>query len=230
MGMTRTFAIPDLHGRYDLLALALRRIEEADDGGKVVFLGDYVDRGPESRKVIERLMAGPADPSWQWICLQGNHEAMMLVCLEGRADIRWWLANGGGATLISYGQKEGETADPSVVPLEHKRWLANLPLLHVDRHRVFVHAGVAADRPLDRQDPHVLQWVVYDDGDEHGHGDRHVVHGHHPVPDGPLRLAGRTDLDTFAWATGRIVIGVFDDETPGGPVSLIEVRADDAQA
>lgn len=225
--MSKTYAIADLHGRYDLLLAAIERIELGNhSGGTIVFTGDYVDRGPQSRQIIERLIAGPSDPSrWKWICLQGNHEEIMLAV---RADPElvgsWWLPNGGGATLMSYGQKVGELADVGVIPQEHIDWLKSLPLIHVDEHRIFVHAGVDETIPLDKQSAQTMQWMIYPDGYAFGHGNRHVVHGHHQVEDGPLLFSGRTDLDTFAWFTGRLVIGVFDDEKAGGPMATIEIK------
>lgn len=219
--MSRTYAIADLHGRYDLLDAALCQIE-AREPGRVVFLGDYVDRGPQSRQIIERLMAGPP-PGWRWVCLQGNHEAMMLACIADPSKLRWWIGNGGGQTLISYGHPTQGKADVSVVPAAHLRWLRDLPMLHYDLHRVFVHAGVDPTRGLDDQTEARLQWYLYPDGLDIGHGERHVVHGHHQFYDGPILLKNRSDLDTFAWHTGRIVVGVFDDEKPGGPVEIIEV-------
>ena len=69
-------------------------------------------------------------------------------------------------------------------------------------------------------------WKIYKGPDQRGHGTRHVVHGHHQNRDGPVTIEGRTNLDTQAWYTGRLVIGVFDDEVAGGPVSLIEVHGE----
>jgi hypothetical protein len=66
--------------------------------------------------------------------------------------------------------------------------------------------------------------------DQRGHDVRHVVHGHHPFKDGPITIEGRTNLDTLAWHTGRLVVGVFDDDVPGGPVSLLEVRGEPVEA
>ncbi|PSH68480.1 serine/threonine protein phosphatase [Phyllobacterium brassicacearum] len=224
--MSKTYAIADLHGRYDLLLAAIESIEQGNhSGGTVVFTGDYVDRGPQSRQVIERLMAGPSDPRWKWICLQGNHEEIMLtVRAEPELVGSWWLPNGGGATLMSYGQKVGELADVGVIPQEHIDWLKSLPLIYVDNHRIFVHAGVDETIPLDKQSAQTMQWMIYPDGYAIGHGNRHVVHGHHQSEDGPLLFSGRTDLDTFAWFTGRLVIGVFDDEKAGGPITTIEIK------
>jgi hypothetical protein len=71
------------------------------------------------------------------------------------------MDNGGGATLMSYGQKEGEVVDVKVVPEQHLRWLEELPLMHIDKHRVYVHAGVEPDQPLDAQDTQTLLWKIY---------------------------------------------------------------------
>jgi serine/threonine protein phosphatase 1 len=75
--LTKTYVIADLHGRYDLLNLALTRIE-ASAPGTVVFLGDYIDRGPASRQIIERLIAGPS-VGWNWVTLKGNHEELLVT-------------------------------------------------------------------------------------------------------------------------------------------------------
>ncbi|MEN5084283.1 metallophosphoesterase [Bosea sp. TWI1241] len=225
-----TYAIADLHGRLDLLELAYDAIS-ADSAGRpatIVHLGDYVDRGPQSRGVLEWLMEDPALPPWiRRICLRGNHEDIMLACARdaGLAG-RWWMPNGGGATLLSYGARIGDSIASAVVhvPAEHLAWLAALPRLHVDRHRVFVHAGVDPARPLDRQDDERMGWMLYPDGCEDGHGQRHIVHGHHQHAQGPLLFSGRTNLDTFAWMTGRLVVGVFDDALAGGPIRTLEVK------
>lgn len=230
--MSKTYAIADLHGRYDLLekagALAQRhaRLEDGEPG-TIVTLGDYIDRGPQSRQVIERLMLGIPAP-WKLICLKGNHEEMMLETIRKPLAFEWWHSNGGSATLISYGAKVGDLFDGSIVPAAHLDWIAALPYMHVDKHRVYVHAGVSSQFPLDGQPSELLTWKCYKDTDEGGHGLRHVVHGHHFHEDGPLLKKGRCALDTNAWRTGRLVVGVFDDDIPGGPVDLIEIKGEPA--
>lgn len=222
--MSLTYAVPDLHGRYDLFRRALNRIEgHASAPSRIVFLGDYIDRGPESRRIVESLMAGPPTDEWRWTCLKGNHEDMMVRCIRGQAPLGWWLENGGSETLSSYGQRRPAASDPGSVLATHLEWMDGLPLMHVDEHRVFVHAGVDPSLPLDEQDAEDLLWKRYRDYQAGGHLGRHVVHGHTPIPDGPLLLPGRTDLDTYAWKTGRLVVGVFNDEIPGGPIDLLEV-------
>ncbi len=100
--MSKTYVVADLHGRFDLLEMALAQIgEHAEIPATLVTLGDYVDRGPDSRKVIERLMAGLGHDGWRLICLKGNHEDIMWQTCRKLRDVDWWLTNGGGATLIS---------------------------------------------------------------------------------------------------------------------------------
>ncbi len=231
--MSLTFAIADLHGRYDLIEKAILEIYDrcADETDLVtiVTLGDYIDRGPRSKDIISFLMQGQADcaavekPRYRFICLKGNHEDMMVETLTKPLHPKWWVGNGGGMTLISYGHAREGIYDPSVVPVEHIDWLSKLPLMHVDQHRVFVHAGVDKFKPLDQQDQQTLLWKLYDGNDAGGHDKRHVVHGHHQFENGPLKLARRTDLDTFAWYTSRLVVGVFDDDIPGPAIDYIEI-------
>ncbi len=151
--MPFTYAIADLHGRYDLLSEAVAKIIEHSKVSRpatIITLGDYIDRGPNSRQIIERLMDWKSD-DLKLICLKGNHEDIMWQCCRQPIRAGWWMDNGGGATLISYGQKEGEVVDVKVVPEQHLRWLEELPLMHIDKHRVYVHAGVEPDQPLDAQ-------------------------------------------------------------------------------
>src|SRR3954470_931920 len=105
MLMQRTYAIPDIHGRLDLLERAIERIAGHASGhrGTVVTLGDYIDRGPSSRQVIERLMTWKLN-DFDMVNLRGNHEAIMLAVCNAQAELEWWIKNGGAATLKSYGE------------------------------------------------------------------------------------------------------------------------------
>ena len=95
--MSKTYAIADLHGRFDLLEMALACLaKRAEPPATLVTLGDYVDRGPDSRKIIERLMAGLERDGWRLICLKGNHEDIMWQTCRRSPDVDWWLTNGGG--------------------------------------------------------------------------------------------------------------------------------------
>lgn len=214
--MSLTYAIADLHGRFDLLKKALESITShtAAREYKIVTLGDYVDRGPESRQVIQQLMEAQAAGK-PLICLKGNHEAMMYETLTAPIDPAWWARNGGETTLKSYNNE---------VPSDHLHWIQNLPTMHVDRHRIFVHAGIDPAKALEEQTEEFLLWYRYPEHADIGYDGRHVVHGHTPNPHGPERYQNRTNLDTQAWRSGRLVIAVFDDERPGPAIEYIEVK------
>jgi serine/threonine protein phosphatase 1 len=230
----RTYAVGDLHGRLDLLRLVVDAIADHVRGApfRVVFLGDYVDRGPDSRGVVEFLMA--LQKRWPVTCLKGNHEELMAQALThpdgGRLE--HWLANGGGATLRSYGvEPDGDLEEG--VPREHIRWMSGLPRTTGDGHRIYVHAGVAPGVPIERQKDETLLWIRERFLQARaGSFDAHIVHGHTPVWDGkpdparPELLEHRTNLDTGAFATGVLAIAVFDAETSGGPVEMIWVRGE----
>jgi serine/threonine protein phosphatase 1 len=159
-------------------------------------------------------MAGQA-AGMNLVCLIGNHEDMMWSAMKGEYDPNWWLSKGGDTTLDSYNHN---------VPQSHLNWISSLPKLHVDRHRVYVHAGVDPTRRLHEQSHEYLPWFRYMPGTDIGHGDRHVVHGHTPSSSNPETLKNRTNLDTGAYATGRLVIAVFDDDASGGAIDYIEIR------
>jgi serine/threonine protein phosphatase 1 len=232
--MPHSYTIPDLHGRHDLLIGALEAISARAQGDLItlVTLGDYVDKGPESRQVIEEMATLQRDPpaGWHVVCLKGNHDAMMRDAVRNPATLEDWLERGGDTALLSYGATRGQGT--AAIPEPHVAWLESLALMYVDRHRVFVHAGVDDTLPLDRQIEQTLLWKRYPAGavsghesaHEPGHGVRHVVHGHDPFRNGPMLFPGRTNLDTLAWSTGRLVVGVFDDDVPGGPVDLIAIQ------
>jgi serine/threonine protein phosphatase 1 len=217
--MSWTFVIPDIHGRLDLLNDGLDAIAARPQGkdGVIVMIGDYVDKGPQSRQVIDRLIAAITE-GWKLVTLKGNHDAMMAGALRDASKMTNWLAKGGDAALASYG------GDAANVPQAHLDWLDRLQLFHADAHRLYVHAGVDSQVPMEQQREETLLWKRYPKGFSEGFGKLHVVHGHDNDPVGPLLYEDRTNLDTLAWRTGRLTIGVFDDERPGGPVDFIVVK------
>ena len=194
--MSLTCVIPDIHGRYDLLSEGLAALVArwGDSPGTIVSIGDYVDKGPKSRQVVERLLSGAAE-GWKLVALKGNHDAMMVDALRNPSRMASWLEKGGAAALASYG------GDPASVPESHLAWLDGLRLMHVDDHRIYVHAGVDPEVALDRQSQTTLLWKRYPKGFANGFGRLHVVHGHDNAPEGPLLYAGRTNLDPLmaAW-------------------------------
>jgi serine/threonine protein phosphatase 1 len=222
--MSRTYAVPDLHGRYDLLRLAIDRITLHSRGHvtKIVTLGDYVDRGPNSRQIIDFLINWSSS-ELTLIALKGNHEAMMWQCCRNLSEMSWWLGNGGDQTILSYDRSASGNDDAEVIPPGHLHWIETLPLMFVDQHRVYVHAGVDPTLPLHQQSEQTLLWKRYPATFSKGFGSRHVVHGHDAQSDGPVVTKGKTNLDTWAWKTGRLVVGVFDDDIPGGAVEFLQI-------
>ncbi len=222
--MSLTYAIPDIHGRLDLLNGALKKILAHSRGEcvTIITLGDYVDRGPSSREVIELLMDWHSERV-KLVNLKGNHEAMMWEVCNNLAELDWWISNGGDQTLASYGHSSKKNAKVSAVPKQHLNWLSSLPTLHIDKHRVFVHAGVDPKVPLPRQHEQTLLWKRYPDGFVLGHGHRHLVHGHHANQDAPIVTKGKTNLDGLAYKTGRLVVGVFEDDKVGGATEFLEI-------
>lgn len=222
-----TYVIADLHGRFDLLCSALSAIDILSPrGGRLVILGDFVDRGAQTRNIIDLLMAGPSSPDWEWVILQGNHEAMMIEALDtpNQRTLGLWLANGGDDTLLSYGYVVGESILPLKVPAEHLAWLRSLPIFFEDDLHIFVHAGVPWDQPVSEAKTETLQWMLYSTDDRDGAhcSGKHIVHGHHQSQYHPLKLPGRTNLDAHAYYTGRLAVGVFADEI-AGPVETFWV-------
>lgn len=212
--MSLTFAVGDVHGCLAQLQMMLRRIDSFGSGS-VIFLGDYVDRGPHSQGVVDTLMAGPSSLSWKWIALKGNHEDMMVGAQDGSYDEGWWLANGGTETLRSYG---------GFIPTTHLKWASSLPLIHHDEHRIFVHAGVKEGVYFEDQTPEDLMWTRFTAADSDEFWGKHLVHGHTPSPSNPKTIGNRTNVDSACVFDGRLSCAVFDDDLPGGPIDFIEVK------
>jgi len=210
-----TYAIADLHGRFDLVERAFAEIAKRAAGHrfKIVTLGDYVDRGPASRQVVEFLMN--AQQCGDVICLKGNHEDMMVGAIKGDYESDWWISNGGGTTMASYGEQP---------PKSHIEWMERLPLSYTDGKRIFVHAGVDPTLPMSEQTEQNLVWSRVGKKINYSHPEGFVVHGHTPFEDGPIVLLGRANMDTGAVWTGRLVIAVFDNAKDGGPVEMIEIN------
>ena len=227
------FAIGDIHGRLDLVTAALAVIEDraaSAEAFRVIFLGDYVDRGPDSRGVVDLMIELSRDH--RYVCLKGNHEAMMLTCLGGgnSEDFTRWMDNGGRETLDSYGAADWESAI-DVVPPQHLRWMRALPLTSGDGHRIYVHAGLMPSTPFERQTEETCLWIRERFLRAPGHQfEGHVVHGHTPQWAGkpeagePELLPHRTNLDVAAYATDRLCVGVFDAARGGGPIEMMTIE------
>jgi serine/threonine protein phosphatase 1 len=219
--MSLTYAIGDIHGALHKLQSLLARCEAHADGrpATFVFVGDYIDRGPESSGVIRFLIELEAKMPGHVVALMGNHEAMALAVIDGTTPAANWLSQGGAATLRSY-----DVAHASELPREHVDWMRSLRLSRDDGRRFFVHAGIDPQLPLAAQDEFDLLWIrepfLFDDRD---YG-RLIVHGHTPLLDGKPDLRGnRLNLDTGAVFGGPLTAAVFADAaTP--PVEFLQVE------
>lgn len=225
----RIYAVGDIHGEIALLDDMLRQIQadaaQAVAAGLrpvVVFLGDYVDRGADSRAVIDRL-AGLDDGGVDWRFLSGNHEAALLAFLD-QPDLNGaWLAYGGAAAVASYGvMPPAPGASPSrlracrdalrqALPDRHLSFLQNLQSYAILGDYVFVHAGLRPGVAIKDQDVRDL-WAIRDEflNFPVWHGNM-VVHGH-TISDGPDVLPWRIGIDTGAYASGRLCCLVAEGE------------------
>lgn len=214
------YAVGDIHGQSHLLDALLARIADDAAGSAgaqrrmIVFIGDYVDRGPDSAGVIARLCAG-LPGGFQICCLKGNHEAALLEFLEQPGTYADWYKNGGDATLSSYGVDAPRTYAPSGVlaacrdafaaalPAAHLAFLNTLSLSCSLGGYLFVHAGIRPGVALADQDPEDLMWIrdgFLDCQDDFG---MVVVHGHTPALEPDVR-PNRIGIDTGAWIHGRL--------------------------
>lgn len=226
------FAVGDVHGMGGLFEGMLDAIAgEADRLGRpatVVFLGDVVNRGPDTRKVIERLTRGPSRACDRWVTLMGNHEVLMLEALSGDdvAAFERWLRRGGIATLKSYGLSRREmTRSKALKAVDgaHLAFLQALPVWHLAGDVLCVHAGVKPNVPLERQDPHNLvtirgRFLTKPHGLPYT-----VVHGHTPTGGLPEVAGHRINVDTGAVHSGILTAAVFEGD--GAPVRFLRVMS-----
>lgn len=215
---TVVYAVGDIHGCYEALAsLESKIVEDArsHDGRKLmIMLGDYVDRGPASARVLAHL-AGPPPAGFERICLAGNHDAAMLDYLEGRIGLEDWLALEGRQTLYSYGidpdhlatllhrPSEIDETIRSSIPQAHVAFLRGLPVLAHSHRLVFVHAGIRPGIPLDQQTDTDLMTIRRDFLDAQTPFERWVIHGHTPVTF-PRPNGRRLGIDTGVCESGRL--------------------------
>lgn len=205
---TLTYAIGDIHGCSNKLCDLLARCEADVEGrhAKLIFLGDYIDRGPDSRGVIELLMDLQQARPDQVICLMGNHEDLLLAAADHSAWEDRWLRNGGTQTLGSYG-----VSAPRDLPKAQVDWLRQLPKFHDDGRRFFVHAGIHPNRALNLQDETDLLWIKEPFLSSNKDFGRLIVHGHSPTSDRrPEIRINRLNIDTGAVFGGPLTAAVFD--------------------
>lgn len=222
----RVYCVGDIHGRVDLLDQLHRKILDdaqqatASASRILIYLGDYIDRGLNSREVVDRLIDSPL-PGFQTVTLRGNHDQFMIDFLDNPECGEAWLKYGGEATLYSYGvmpPTDAASRDSlaalrdqllEAVPARHISFLANCQLAHEIGDYLFVHAGVDPAKPLDRQNARDLMWVrdkfLKSDADL----GKVVVHGH-SVSDDPDIRRNRIGIDTGACYSDRLTCLVLE--------------------
>lgn len=219
----RVYAVGDIHGRSDLLASVLAKIEghigsHPIEVAKIIFLGDYVDRGPNTVGVIDMLSNLSGDS--RFVFLKGNHEAFMLAALEDRRVLSDWLWAGGRETLQSYGVtvpmrataddlQAALSASLEAIPPHHVGFLNGLQHKHVVGDYVFVHAGLRPGVPLGAQSSRDLMSIREEFLQFSGSHGYVVVHGHTPVETPDIK-SNRVNIDTGAYITGNLTCAVFE--------------------
>jgi len=232
----RIYAIGDVHGCLSHLKALLHNITEDDASRtlsestfaeneapplkekRLIFLGDYVDRGPDSKGVIEELVTlqkrSPGN-----VFLKGNHEAALLDFIANPQRHGEWLHWGGAETLESYGlthvwsREETDLAAEfsRKIPTTHRAFLESLELMHIEGDYVFVHAGLKPGVALEEQDASDLMWIrsEFHQTPSEKRPERTVVHGHHPVKK-PDDEGWRINVDTGAYSTGKLTAVVLE--------------------
>ena len=212
------YAIGDVHGHLDLLEALLAKIDDDSTSFRdatviKVLLGDYIDRGPASNGVIDRLIAENARTDQQVVALMGNHERALLDFIEDPPYGANWMQFGGRSTLASYGLRPPAMAlGPrpwadlrdallTAMPPQHLAFIRNLSLYYQLGDIIFVHAGIRPGIPIAAQSPDDLLWIRDEFLNAWHPEDQLIVHGHTPAPE--VRIGpGRLGIDTGAFATG----------------------------
>lgn len=213
---TCVYAVGDIHGRYDLTLGLLEKIwadADSDRQNVLIFLGDYVDRGPASMQVVDYL-SKLIRPGWQIVKLIGNHEYSLLEYLKNPEIYAVWRTYGGAETLLSYGVKPPMFSDAEEIgrahrefaeklPREHFLFLSGLSASYEVGDYFFVHAGVRPNVRLDEQVAEDLLWIRDDFLISDQDFGKVVVHGHTPA-EKPIVRSNRIGIDTGAYATGQL--------------------------
>ncbi|MBT3069924.1 serine/threonine protein phosphatase [Rhodomicrobium sp. Az07] len=218
----RVYAVGDIHGRLDLTEIILDLInaDQRERGilpAMIVFLGDYVDRGPSSKEVVDRLL-GDLGECLSPVFIKGNHESLLLSFLRDAQD-NFWLKNGGDSALLSYGVdadlvKFATRGTPTGLQEASARFRDALPESHLSFYRnlrpcfrvggyFFVHGGVRPGVPLEEQCEEDLLWIRDPFLTSNKDFGAVVVHGHTPARE-PQLLPNRIGLDTYAFKSNRL--------------------------
>ncbi len=207
--MKKYFAIGDIHGCLDKLLALMNRLDVHWGQDTVVFMGDYIDRGPDSKGVVDCVLDLRRKHE-QIVCLAGNHESMFLNYLDHREE-HIFLCNGGRDTLRSYDISPDEQDRRAKLPPEHLQFFETLLPFYETENHLFVHAGVRPGIPMELQDPHDLIWIRHEFFmSDHGLK-KTVVFGHTPFSGEPF--------------VGEKMIGIDTGAVYGGTLTCLELPA-----
>jgi serine/threonine protein phosphatase 1 len=215
----RIYAISDIHGRADLLQQMFAVIDrDLTTLGSMraihVFLGDYIDRGPDSCRTIDLLIE--RGRKHESVFLKGNHEAFLFDVLKDPSQLQNWKQYGGLQTLTSYGLRPPLNPDSAeqlelirqlavAIPAHQRRFFNSLRLHFVCGDFFFVHAGVKPGVALARQQEQDLLWIREEFLTSEERFGKYIVHGHTPVREPEIRF-NRANIDTGAYATGNLTL------------------------
>jgi serine/threonine protein phosphatase 1 len=193
---SRIFAVGDIHGCFDKLAAMMKILPwDKDAGDTLLFIGDYIDRGPKSREVVEFLVQ-LKQKGGNFVFLKGNHEKMLLDYYIQQKDQMLYVANGGAETIASY-VEGGIGRKAFVLPEDHLDFLLSLQLYHETEEYIFVHAGLRDGIPLNEQTEEDMLWIreefIYSAHD----WNRRVIFGHTAL-ETPFVTPGKIGIDTGA--------------------------------
>lgn len=204
--MSRTIAIGDIHGCLAALDALLERIQPAASD-TIIFLGDYIDRGPDSAGVINRVL--DLQEECNVVALHGNHEAMLMMARIDSTQVNFWLTYGGRETLESYG------GDMDDIPDRHIEFFEDNKLYHETENYFFVHANYTPSLPLDAQPEYALLWEHLHAHlpEKHISGKRAVI-GHTPQPNGDILVLDQLIcIDTHCYGGGYLTALDVDNQT-----------------
>jgi serine/threonine protein phosphatase 1 len=204
--MGRIFAIGDIHGHHEKISSLLEKLPVRHGQDRLVFLGDYVDRGPESRKVLDLMVDLHEKYPSSTVFLKGNHEAMFLDYIENGPLAASFLSLGGIETIKSYGVEDLHLD----IPKKHLAFLKGLETMLVTERYCFVHAGLRPGVPIEKQEEEDILWIRFKfikSGYDWG---KRVIFGHTPF-DTPLIEKNKIGIDTGAAYGGRLTCLVLPD-------------------
>ena len=213
--MKRILAISDIHGELELFNELLEKVNYTPDQDQLILLGDYIDRGPDSKGVLARVMELKEEGA---IVLRGNHDEMMVNTVDGRLGAKErWERNKGLATLQGYDPKLNIMANPRTKEFTtHVNFIRGLDYYYETDEYIFVHAGVEPDVPMEKADKYKLVWIrekFY----ENYKGEKTVVFGHTPT----YRLWGERKLDVYFGENN--IIGIDGGAVYGGQLNCLEL-------